>query len=244
MRLIIGHTSLLLLLLVALPATAAPCLPCEAFDRFDKQVRDGRLEQGTAQRQFSALLADIDALLVRTGPAVPGPESWVFPLRGYTLPESGADAAKGYIATGYDYFDGNRHSGHPSCDLFIRDRNRDELDDATGKPAEVVSMTGGVVVAAEAAWEKGSVLRGGKYLWVYDPASRLLVYYAHNRDLLVGVGDRVVPGTPLATVGRSGLNAARERSPTHLHLTVLKVRDGRPVPEDLHRRLRTLRTLP
>lgn len=234
----------LALLLVALPAAAGSCPPCEAFDRFDKQVRDGNLARETAQRQFADLLAGIDAFLVRAGMPEFGPERWVLPLRGYNLAETGADAAIGYIANGYDYFDGNRHGGHPSFDLFIHDRNQDTLDDATGKPVEVVALTGGIVVAAEAAWEAGSLLRGGKYLWVYDPANRLLVYYAHHRDLLVEVGDRVVPGTPLATVGRSGVNAARKRSPTHLHLTFLRIRDGRPMPENLLRQLRTLRTLP
>ena len=62
--------------------------------------------------------------------------------------------------------------------------------------------------------------------------------------VLVGVGDRVGPGTPLATVGRSGLNAARQRSPTHLHLTVLKVADGRPAPANILPQLRKAYPLP
>ena len=45
----------------------------------------------------------------------------------------------------------------------------------TGQPVEVLSMTGGIVVAVETAWDGGSALRGGKYLWVYDPVNHLLM---------------------------------------------------------------------
>ncbi|TLM68842.1 MAG: hypothetical protein FDZ69_01165, partial [Deltaproteobacteria bacterium] len=230
----------LIAVLIAAPAAAAgPCAPCLAFDRLDKQIRDGALAKTEGRRQFAARLADLDAFLGgETG--TPGGRPWVFPLRGYTMAVSGPDAGSGYITRGYDYFDGNRHGGHPSVDLFIRDRDQDCLDDLTGEPVTVLSMTGGIVVAAEPAWAAASPLRGGKYLWIYDPTERLLIYYAHNRDLLVGVGDRVAPGTPIATVGRSGHNAAKGRSPTHLHLTVLAVRNGLPQPDDIGPRLRAL----
>ena len=237
-QIIAGLTATLLLAAAAQAGEAtAPCPPCLHFDRLDKQIRDGLLAPPEARRQFAARIAELDAYLARTASSQPPAGRWIFPLRGYTLPVAGADAARGYVAAGYDYFDGNRHGGHPSFDLFISDRNQDSLDDRTGKPVTVVSMTGGIVVAAEAVWDERSPLRGGKYLWIYDPAASLLIYYAHNRDLLVGVGDRVEPGTPIATVGRTGFNAARQRSPTHLHLTVLRVRNGRPQPENIHPQL-------
>jgi murein DD-endopeptidase MepM/ murein hydrolase activator NlpD len=228
-------------LLVAGPACASEpaelCQPCLAFDRFDKQIRDGALPKAQARQQFAARIADLDTFLARLTPSAGPADRRVFPLRGYDLVTAGADAAKGYVAAGYDYFDGNRHGGHPSFDLFIVDRNRDSLDDRTGQPVTVVSLTGGIVVAVETAWDAHSPLRGGKYLWVYDSANALLVYYAHNRDILVKVGDPVRPGTPLATVGRSGFNAAKQRSPTHLHLTVLRIRDGRPEPDNSYPQL-------
>jgi hypothetical protein len=234
--------------LAGISATTSPaaenCPPCLAFDRLDKQIRDGRLPKTDASRQLAALTTELETYLAGTGAPTHGRAQWTFPLRGYNLAAAGADADKGYNPAGYDYFAGNRHGGHPSFDLFIRDRNQDCLDDRTGQPVTVVAMTGGIVVAAEPQWEAGSPLRGGKYLWIYDPASQLLVYYAHNRDLLVGVGDRVAPGTPIATVGRSGFNAAKRRSPTHLHLTVLTLRDGRPVPANIHRQLREILAVP
>ena len=94
----------------------------------------------------------------------------------------------------------------------------------------VLSMTGGIVVALEKGWQQGSELRGGNYLWVYDPGSDLLVYYAHNDKLFVDLGTMVKPGDLLATVGRSGLNASKRRSPTHLHFSVLRLKNGQPVP--------------
>lgn len=223
---------------------ASPCRPCLVFDRLDKQIRDGLLTQPEARRQFAAHIAELDVFLAPTTPSQPPAGRWIFPLQGYTLPVAGAEAAKGYLATGYDYFDGNRHGGHPSFDLFIADRNQDSRDDRSGKPVTIVSMTGGIVVAAEPAWTTGSTLRGGKYLWIYEPGERRLLYYAHTHDLLVGVGERVEPGTPIATVGRSGFNAAKQRSPTHLHLTVLQIRDGRPQPENVLSRLRASFPLP
>jgi len=218
---------------------AEPCPPCRAFDRLDKQVRDGALSKTEAERRFAGLIAELDAGF-GGGAAAP----WVFPLRGHTLAKAGADAARGYVAAGYDYFDGNRHGGHPSFDLFIADRNRDSLDDRSGSPVTVVAMTAGIVVAAETSWAEDSFLRGGKYLWIYDPVEHLLFYYAHNRDLLVGVGDRVEPGTSIATVGRSGFNAAKQRSPTHLHLTGLEIVGGHPSPVNILPQLRKARTLP
>lgn len=229
--------TLLAMLPASVPAAADACPPCLAFDQLDKQIRDSVLPEKDARQRFAAVIAEIDARFPRNSTANDRHEPWVFPLRGYALATAGADADKGYVAAGYDFFDGNRHGGHPSFDLFILDRNQDGLDDRTGQPVTVVAMTGGIVVAAETAWAAGSSLRGGKYLWIYDPANHLLIYYAHNRDLLVRVGDRVAPGTPIATVGRSGFNAVKQRSPTHLHLTCLRINHGRPEPVNIYLRL-------
>jgi murein DD-endopeptidase MepM/ murein hydrolase activator NlpD len=105
-------------------------------------------------------------------------------------------------------------------------------------------MTGGVVVALEGEWEKGSKLRGGKYVWVYDPINELLVYYAHNAELTVVLGEIVKPGDVLGVVGRSGFNAAKRRSPTHLHLTVLNVQNGKIVPVKIFQALQRAHSLP
>jgi murein DD-endopeptidase MepM/ murein hydrolase activator NlpD len=40
---------------------------------------------------------------------------------------------------------------------------------------------------------------------------------------MVNIGDIVKPRQVIATVGRTGLNAFKKRSPTHLHFMVLKL---------------------
>ena len=237
-------TACIILLIAGQVHAGQTCQPCLAFARLDRQIRDGELPKAAAERQFAAGVADLDAWLARVEMPAWSRDRWSFPLKGYDLATAGGDAAKGYVAAGYDYFDGNRHGGHPAFDLFIIDRNQDSLDDRTGQPVMIVSITGGIVVAAEPAWEEASGLRGGKYLWIYDPVKHLLFYYAHNHELLVRVGDRIEPGTPIATVGRSGFNAAKQRSPTHLHLTVLEIVNGHPSPVNILPQLRKVRTLP
>ena len=105
------------------------------------------------------------------------------------------------------------------------------------------TYTGGIVIAVEDNWARASKLRGGNYIWIYDLSSEGLVYYAHNRDIYVRVGDLVKPGDTIATVGRTGLNAARKRSPTHLHLTFLKIADGYPRPENVFADLKRAHTV-
>ncbi len=91
-------------------------------------------------------------------------------------------------------------------------------------------MDGGIVVAVETKWEKGSSLRGGRYIWIYNPAEHFLTYYAHNEAVFVRLGDAVKPGDRIATVGRTGLNAYRRGSVTHLHLMHWMSKTGGPGP--------------
>ncbi len=207
------------------------------FNSFNTLVRDGKIRKSEAITRLNTLLDELSLYYSKNGGKNYSRKEWVFPLAGYDQKAITGGRNKGYMASGYDYFTGNRHGGHPSFDIFIRDRNQDSNDDRTGEQVKVLSMTGGIVVAMEDKWEQGSKLRGGIYLWVYDPANNMLVYYAHNSKVFVGLGDIVKPGDVLATVGRSGLNAAKRRSPTHLHLTVLEMKNGRPVPVNVYRDL-------
>lgn len=215
------------------------CPSCIAFDQLNSDIRDGRIGREAARAEIKRLLPQLrQAYAARGGTPYPR-EAWRFPLEGYDLAACHT-SKRDYVAKGYDFFAGNRHGGHPSFDLFIRDRNQDDLDDRSGAPVPVLSMTGGIVVALAESWQPGSRLRGGKYLWIYDPANELLVYYAHNRQLLVGLGEVVKPGERIASVGRSGLNAYRRRSPTHLHLTCLQLVDGSPRPVNVYGELQRL----
>ena len=222
---------------VELPVNVKPESATVRFNRFNSLLRDGKIRKAEAISNLNALLGELRQDYYQSGGKGYSRKEWVFPLAGYDQRAITGGRNKGYIASGYDYFTGNRHGGHPSFDIFIRDRNQDLFDDRTGDPVNVLSMTGGIVVALAEKWELGSKLKGGMYLWIYDPANNMLVYYAHNSRLSVGLGDIVKPGDVLATVGRSGLNAAKRRSPTHLHLTVLEIKNGRPVPVNVYREL-------
>ena len=70
---------------------------------------------------------------------------------------------------GYDFFDGNKHGGHPAYDIFIRDKNRDCLDDKTGKPVNALAMEDCAELSVNTGWSRGSAIRGGNYVWLYNP---------------------------------------------------------------------------
>lgn len=151
-----------------------------------------------------------------------------FPLKGYSPTSIGGKQGSGYKPEGYDFFDGNQHKGHPGHDLFIRDKNQDGLDDNTGKPVEVLSVSLGVVVSVNRDWKPSSPIRGGNYIWIYDPIKDRYYYYAHLNEIFVKVGQTVFRGECLGTVGRTGLNAYQKKSPTHLHFTVHQTQEGYP----------------
>jgi len=207
------------------------------FNTFNNLVRDCKIKPEPALKMMNMLLDEIGQDYYRRGGRDYSRNDWVFPLEGHGVRSITGGRNKGYVASGYKYFSGNRHGGHPSFDIFIRDRNQDCLDDRTARPVRVLSLGGGVVVALEKTWARGSRLRGGKYLWIYDPLNKLLVYYAHNSELLVDLGTIVRPGDVLANVGRSGLNADKRRSPTHLHLTVIGMQSGSPKPVNVYSEL-------
>ncbi|HEY6874125.1 MAG TPA: M23 family metallopeptidase [Geobacteraceae bacterium] len=223
-------------------ASSGGCAPCAAFNRLNTLVRDGGVPRSETKEELLRLLPAIRAYYYANGGKDYGPSEWVFPLKGYTVLAISGSKGHGYEPRGYDFFDGNRHRAHPALDIFIQDRDQDQRDDRTGAFVPVLSLTGGIVVALETTWEPGSGLRGGKYLWIYDPASDALVYYAHNRELTVSLGTIVRPGDQIALVGRTGLNAYKKRSPTHLHISCLKIGDGALAPEDLYPILLRCRT--
>ena len=220
-----------------LHAQPAPGDPCLDYDRLYVKIRDGLIDHESARARVRLLLPRIrDAFTAGGGIGAP-PGTWRFPLEGYGAEAIGGKNGSGYVAAGYDYFDGYKSHGHPAHDLFIHDRNQDELDDVTGKPVNVLSISSGIVVAYAPEWARDSVLRGGRYVYIYDPLANGMFYYAHNRAVLVKPGDVVTPGQRIATVGRSGRNASAPRSPTHLHVMFLSTDDGSPRPRDLYQDL-------
>ena len=224
-------------------ASPTPCSSCREFDRLNSLVRDGNIPKETARAEIPGLLRLIREWYHQAGGTSSTRADWVFPLKGYMVTAVGGGRTHGYLPKGYSYYDGNRHGGHPSLDIFIRDRNRDDRDDQTVEYVAVLAVSGGIVVARETEWQEGSKLRGGKYLWVYDPSTDHLFYYAHLRETVVSVGSIIMPGDTLGFVGRTGLNAHKKRSPTHLHLTCLTTTTSSLLPENIYPDLVRARTV-
>lgn len=202
-------------------------------DTLDKLIRDRRIKRDDALICLRIFEPWLKEYFEKNGGKVN--KNWVFPVKGYGFKDIGKG---GYKPFGYDFFDGNKHKGHPAVDIFVRDRNQDLIDDITGRPVDILSVSSGVVVAVNKGWKPGSIIRGGNYIWVYDPIDKSYLYYAHLDSVFVKPGDIVEPGERIATLGRTGLNAYPKRSPTHLHISYLKSVNGYPKPENIYKKLK------
>ncbi len=216
--------------------------PCDEFNDLNTKVRDGLISRDDAQNQIRELLPKVKEYFYKSGGIEITDKDWIFPLQGYTSASIGGVNGSGYQPKGYDYFDGNKHGGHPAQDIFIVDKNQDNLDDYTEEPVNILSVSNGVVIACESEWEGSSDLRGGKYIYIYDPVYDGIFYYAHNSEIFVKPGNIVQAGDVIAHCGRTGLNAYKKRSPTHLHLMFLQVEDGYPNPKNIYNELLNAKT--
>jgi len=206
---------------------------CRRWDALEKQIRDGTVSPFEAEQGIAALHTQLAGALKGTIPAPP----LVFPLRGFNATFVGGKNGNGYVASRYDFYDNGRHSGHPALDIFIDDDNEDTLSDRTGKKVEVIAATAGMVTAVNTEWDKSSEIRGGRYVWVFSPALDRYSYYAHLDSVAVRPGEVVAAGATLGVLGRTGKNAARRRSPTHLHLMCLVFDGKRLTPKNLYKEL-------
>ena len=198
---------------------------CEEWNTLYTRIRDFQMEPAAAQAAFAPLHQRLRETYGRAG--IGGAERF-YPVLGYDANWGEKGAA--YRPRGYRFFSGNRQGIHPSLDLFILDRNQDSLDDRSRKAVPIVAFSGGVVVGVNEEWEFPSPQRGGKYVWIFDPATDRYSYYAHLAQVQVQLGQVVQAGETLGLLGRTGLNAYKKRSPTHLHLTVLSYRQGEMLP--------------
>jgi peptidoglycan LD-endopeptidase LytH len=199
----------------------------DSFNILNTRVRDQAISKDKAKKQAQFYLKKLSIHFKDSIARLSKNKPNYFPLMGYDKKAIGGTNGNGYQASSYSYWDGNAHLGHPAHDIFIADRNQDMLDDRSKEEVKVLAITSGVVVALADEWQNSSSLRGGKYLYIFDPVGERLFYYAHNNRHLVKVGDVIVAGTPIATVGRSGKNAFKTRSPTHLHLMCLRTDSAR-----------------
>jgi len=205
--------------------------PASRWNLLYPKIRDGLAAPEEAQKEMGQLEILLKGEYARAENRR-GEGRFHFPLRGYTPHSIGGKRGDGYKPGGYDFFDGNRHKGHPGHDIFIHDQNQDGLDDRTGLSVEVLSVSSGIVVSVNTDWRPDSPIRGGNYVWVFEPIRGRYAYYAHLNHIFVQVGQTVSAGERLGTVGRTGLNAYPKRSPTHLHFSVFHSVDGYPKPFD------------
>ena len=76
----------------------------------------------------------------------------------------------GYRSDGFDLFDMDVKGSHPAHDLFVYDKNQDNLDDRTWKPVEVLAYP------AVAPWMK--ISESLEYLKAVKPAVAFPVHDA------------------------------------------------------------------
>ena len=226
-------TLILILFLAFNQALPASATVCDDWNSLEKSIRDSTIDRTTARR----MIIELNRLLIDAHADKTGNQAVHFPVKGYGPESIGGRHGNDFKPAGYNFYDGNRHGGHPAHDLFIRETGRDALVKGTGKPAEIVAFSDGVVIAVNPSWEYPSQIRGGKYVWIFNPESNRFYYYAHLAKTLVSPGDTVKTGETIALLGRTGKNAYPKRSPTHLHFMCLSFSEGRMTPYNTYQEL-------
>jgi murein DD-endopeptidase MepM/ murein hydrolase activator NlpD len=112
----------------------------------------------------------------------------------------GRPVSEGYISS---YF-GGRQDPFDGSDSVHRG-----VDFAGPRGSQVMSVASGVVTRAEAVSGYGNLVE-------INHGNGYMTRYGHNQRVLVGVGDTVARGTPIALMGSTG----RSTGP-HLHFEVL-----------------------
>ncbi|PWJ60441.1 peptidase M23-like protein [Dyadobacter jejuensis] len=202
---------------------------CSDFRQIQMDVRDCAITPDSAARAFKQNIDNIRKVFGED--SCNNGAGYVYPVKGYRPKESIGGRGRGYRPDGFDLFDMDVQGSHPAHDLFIRDKNKDGLDDYTQQPADILAFSSGMVLACEKNWTVDSDRRGGNWIWIYDPCLNGVFYYAHNRKVVVDPGQWVEAGEKIAEMGRSGFNANKHRSPTHLHFMYLQIDAyGQPQP--------------
>jgi murein DD-endopeptidase MepM/ murein hydrolase activator NlpD len=182
-------------------AQVAGATPAHAFvDIYEPRDVGGPDHQGSALRALTHEAETDTQLVVRVQPELLRAGSLNISLSAspaLRFPVANAQPRDLQSVFG-DSRDAGRRS-HEGVDIFAK----------RGTP--VVAASSGVVTRVA---ETG---RGGRVVWVWNPARGLSFYYAHLDQQLVSVGERVARGDVLGTVGNTG-NA--RTTPPHLHFGI------------------------
>jgi peptidoglycan LD-endopeptidase LytH len=203
------------------------------FRQIQMDIRVCAITPDSARLAFQTVMRDIKTLYRKDSCKTIDSTHFVYPIRCYLPSESIGGRGLGFSSEGFDLFDMEAKGSHPAHDLFVHDKNQDNIDDRTWKPIDVLAFTSGVVLATETGWRHDSELRGGNWIWIYDPCLDGLFYYAHNNIVNVQPGQWVNAGDKISEMGRTGFNAYKKRSPTHLHLMFLKL-NSNDLPEPVN----------
>ena len=216
--------ALFLVTLLFLPSLASAGV-CDDWNALYQRIRDYRIKPDVAKKEFARLHRRLQADF----PAA-GARGRVFPVVGYDA--ASGEKGRNWHGKSYRFFTGNPNGTHAAHDLFIHDVDQHSIDDDSGAPVAVVAFSAGVVVGVNTGWAATSQVRGGNYVWVFDPLTSRYNYYAHLQRVDVRLGQTVKAGEPLGLLGRTGKNAIMPRSPTHLHFMVLAFDGGRMTPHN------------
>lgn len=207
-------------------------LICEKWNKLDKQIINQTIDKEDALLLLENFEPTIQSYFHFNKGAPVKRSDWIFPLKNLSSIHY-RDYGNDYRVSGYDYFQGSNTKGHPAHDLMIFDKNKDLIEDSTGKIVDVVSMSSGVVVATDTTWKIGSLLRGGKYIKIFDVTNDGIFYYSHLSKVTVTPGQIINAGDKIGEVGRTGRKAILPEGKTHLHIAFLKSKSGYPNPEDI-----------
>jgi hypothetical protein len=215
---------------------------CSQFRELYENIANASISPDSASRAFTHIMQGVKSIAFYQDSCQFDTIQAVFPVKGYRPVVSIGGQGRGYKPDGFDLFDVEVKGSHPAHDLFILDRNRDSRDDRTKEPVDILSFSSGIILDVQNDWQPESGRRGGNYVWIYDPCRNGLFYYAHFNSVVVEQGSWINPGDKLGEVGRTGLNATRKRSDTHLHLMFLRMNtQGLPVPENTFEQLMSSR---
>lgn len=205
----------------------------QKWDALDKKIVLKQVEDiDEAVEEIDYLNSELKKLYYKSGGKDVKRNDWVFPLKNWTS-VSHRQNGNDYINEKFDYFQGSNTIGHPAHDIMILDNNKDLLDDSTGLPVDIISMSSGIVVATDTTWKIGSLLRGGKYVKIYDVTNDKMFYYSHLSTVDVKPGDIINAGDKIGEVGRTGRKTILPEGKTHLHVALLYFDEGYPMPEPI-----------
>jgi peptidoglycan LD-endopeptidase LytH len=204
----------------------------DKWDALDKKIIFRQIDKETGAKLLEEYEKELVKYFLEEGGRFVQRKDWVFPLRNFTL-VTHRDEGEDYKDDEFDYFQGSDTKGHPAHDIFILDNDKNLLDDSTGKPVDIVTMSSGVVVAVDTTWYVGSYLRGGQYVKIFDPTNYKYFYYSHLSQVNVKPGQIVNAGDKIGEVGRTGRKTIMPQGKTHLHVALMKSVKGYPYPEPI-----------